>query len=573
MNGKSGVGQPSVSSAGRSGKVGSGSVNSGGDGKTVDKGKAKLVTSPTNASIAPKGTGLSAKELAGRIKQLNQVVSSIGAPSRPGPNGPTPKGKAAPNSKPVLRNPQTSGTPRFGSRIIGIRAPLSSPAVIEELDEDSATPSPISGNPKMAHRLTLSPDASRKTPAVAFLSQAEGEPSYRSYYDDKGREISRARVVKDVGEFSKRLSVVKSKDFHTKAVGLASSSVYHGSESIEMDFVRNGVRGTRMAGSQYIDVVEIAFEDNFSIGERFFVVLINPVALGGRLQLAAKMYEQCKANHLKFVYKPLQPATALGGIAFYFRNDTQNPIYETGLDELMHAADRDASNFKETNVWNPESLDVQISNVNLKYWDETAGDFAEDVQGMLTCEASASIPATQGTLGHFYLEYDYEFWAAELDYETQELGVVWVTIHWNAYTSVSGAPVRLIGVADGSGLASFQISAGTALETSEFLLVGAVHYAEVTGQGGLAWCTSQDTTTHSFARGQGFYLRFSGTSGNFTNSTTSMLVFADLNSASGVVVDTADAAADGQLQYKAGAAATGSMVLRCRAIPLASGVE
>lgn len=452
----------------------------------------------------------------------------------------------------------------------GVRA---AKVLVEDVGSDDETPKMVAGAGKLAHRLSIAPDFDKKGPIQLYVQQARDPqgPQYRMYTDKHGKVVSKARLVTSIADFEKRASMVGKSDYHTNAVGLATSSVYRGAENIEMDLLRKGVRGIRMAGSQYIDVVE-PYSDNLAIGERLFVVLINPVALGGRLQKAASMYEQCKAMHLKFIYKPLVPATTTGSCYMYFRNDTQNPIYETGLDELMHASDRSPGEFKDFSVWNSEFLEIDPSNTNLKYWDETANDFAEDVQGMLTLGASSALAA--GTsYGHLYLEYDYEFYASELDYETQEIGITYIHVTWTTYTSATSAPVRLIGTAPAAGVASFAFVNGTTPDSPEYLFVGTVT-DNIVMPAGLAWCSPNDTETHTFHAGQAFYFRLTGTSGVFTDSTTSLLIYDNLASASGVVIDTADAAADGQLLYKAGSAGNSeSLVFRCRRIPLASGQE
>lgn len=250
-----------------------------------------------------------------------------------------------------------------------------------------------------------------------------------------------------------------------------------------------------------------------------------------------------KFNHFKVVYKPVVPANTPGAVALYFRNDISNPVFETGLDELIAASSH--TSFVETTVWSPASITVNPSDVALKYWDEMSGDFATEVQGMITCITTSELSV--GTYGHLYLEYDVDFFSPELDYEVDEIGIVSLDLTWTAYNPGAGNPILWNFQAPISGAAT-AVWSGNPPPNVEYLAYGVVKEIDTASPSNTpapSWNTLDDVSAHTFQRGQGFFFRFRGP-GNWTDGNTAGFIYADLDSAQNI---SQDQPCNGQLVY------------------------
>lgn len=374
-------------------------------------------------------------------------------------------------------------------------------------------------------------------------------------------------------DFNKRVSAVNHKDFVSGAVGLAESSVYHGTESLEMDFVRNGVRGTRAAGHQLLRTVTVpTFVGAGPLeGARLLTKLLSPAALGGRLAWLAQAYEQCRVNHCYLVYKPVVAATVTGAIAMAFENDLSQPSTNTGTSVLTQASQNSA--FVDTQVWNPAGLRIDPSAMNVKYTTDAAGDPQYTAQGKITILAASALAA--GTYGHLYLEWDYEFFSPRMDLTISDDSSVAFILSWGLTGAVGvpvvrGEPVSMLCAPAAGGLAT----------ASAFVPVPAdgarLFYGEVVdriaGTASPTFETAVSPVAMNFNVGQTFYFRFAGETDVFTDGTMNLLVYADYESALQMVSADPYAHADGQLVYAltgtAGGATAEKVTMRCEQIQL-----
>lgn len=400
--------------------------------------------------------------------------------------------------------------------------------------------------------------AARGAPPAAALT--------RSYVTKAGKLVKTAEMVPDTTAFNRRLKEVRDPNFASKAVGVAESMIYHGSKTMQHDFVRDGVSGTRICGSQFLD--SVATVNNNFLGQRLTAVLVNPTALGSILAKLAALFEQSKVNHMRVLYKPVVPTTTAGALAMYFRNDVSSPSIQVGIDELQHAATHTA--FADFTVWSPSSIEIKPSDVALKYWDEMTGDFANDVQGLITIIASSDLAANT-VYGHLYLEYDVEFFSPELDYEVDEIGIFNIELDWVDAETTADNPIRF--VFDAVSAARVGWVESDPPTSSEYLLYGVlVNWTGVPPY----FCSHSETSAESFNPGQLMFFRLVGISGNWEDGSMQLIPFLDVNSASGsVTFDGHDDVADGQLLYYdthgEGQEVSGSVTFRCRLIPLGTG--
>lgn len=518
---------------------------------------AANVKQTTTKVVEPKEARIRA--LAGRVGKLNQLARQHTPSGGKAVQSVSAKGIGGGNS-PIGGGGAVSGKPADAVPLPAVKPPK------KKKQQPARDPNLKS----VEHPALIRVKGDRGTyllPAAAMGAGGVKSPKKsRDYKDAHGRVVATTQVVNNPAAFAKRMSEFSSPHATKKAVGIATSSLYHGSHPMEMDFVKDGVRGTRVAGNQYLDIVETGQAP--TEGCRLTFALVNPSALGAILKKMSQIYEQVKFNHFRVVYKPVVPTTTDGAIALYFRNDTSNPIYETGLDELKAASSHQS--FIETQVWNACHLEVKPSDIALKYWDEASGDFATEVQGMITVIATSSLLGST-TYGHLYLEYDAEFFSPELDYEVDEADIAVIRYDWNDIDVTAGNPLRMVGAVSGAGVGSFQFVSGT-LPSGEYLLYGVVSAVSDDFATGPEWCTLADNESHQFEVGQGFYIRFSGTTNQWLNSTMSSMIFADLDSASGTLSD--DDPANGQLVYKGDQSSrTAQITFRMRTLAMAEGQE
>nr|UHS71488.1 MAG: hypothetical protein 2 [Sobelivirales sp.] len=476
-----------------------------------------------------------------RVKQLNKLVGQhqrSGLESgRPATTPASPSGGGAHGG-----GSHGAGSPSAGAGII-VPAVKTTPKVAKapKTQPKQQPPQPTPVMVKTKDGMHLMPLAN---PPVKAME--------RQYKASDGRVVATTQVVPDFSHFAKRLNAVKSPSFIGKAVGIAESQLYHGSKPMESDFVRNGIRGTRLAGSQYLDTVKA--ESNIGIGQRLTFCLVNPIALGSVLAKLAQTFEQVKFNHLKVVYKPVVPTTTTGSIAFYFRNDVNTPMLSVGLDELNSAATHQA--FIETTVWNAASIDIKPSDVALKYWDEMTGVFSEEVQGMIVVIATSTLTAG-ATYGHLYLEYDAEFYAPELDTDVEEVDVLFTSDTWTSYVATGGTTMTQIYQAAAAPLPT-AAWIGDTLPSTEFVGYGVV--TAITGTPP-QWITVRDPTPRDYALGQGFYVNFGElVAGTWTDGSRYMHLFTTPDS-----IGTSDGGS--QVLYAASGTFTGSITLRLRFYP------
>jgi hypothetical protein len=398
---------------------------------------------------------------------------------------------------------------------------------------------------------------------------------FRVYTDGKGKEVTRARMVNSNAPFEQRINKVKSKTFAETAVGLAESSVYHGSESLERDFIKGTKRGTRVAGHQLLRTVStvdaIAGE-----GRRIRSRMVSPAAMGGRLGYLASAFEQFKANHFKVIYKPVVAATVPGAIAIAFENDVGIPGTEIGADVLQKYSM--FANFTDTTVWTCDELDVDPSCINVKYSTDSNTEPGEGCQGRITILSSSALTANT-TYGHIYLEYDFEFWAPKLDLSVAEDNEVSFSLR--SLTYVAAADSALIyysfSSSPSAGNPPRVLFASALPDNAAHMYYGEVVTKALTGND-VSWETPENTGAEIFEVGQTLFFRWNGSSDTFTDGTMALSVFADYNSAMNAQTFDVDEApfqyTNGQLLYS-GDQTTGNLVtfIRAEMINLDDNVE
>jgi len=385
-----------------------------------------------------------------------------------------------------------------------------------------------------------------------------------------GKKVLTTTVVDTPGPFQQRINVVSSKKYHETAVGLNESLIYHGSKQLEHDFVEKGIRGTRVAGSQFLDLVQTG-EQNGAQGNRLTFRFLNPEALGSLLEKQSNTYEQSKFNHCKVVYKPIVPATTAGAIAFWFQNEIDENQTENGLELIQQASTRQA--FVDTTVWNPAAIDIDPSSLLKKYWNDASGEFGMEIQGMVVVCASGALAALS-TFGHLYLEYDVTFWSPSIDQSLDEVNVMTGIQQFTAYDPNPDSIVVMACKTAASGEATFGFSVGSSIPTdAAVVLYGVVQY--MTGTAPI-WNTNDNPTPRAIKVGDGLFMRALDTTGgnDWTDGTILLYVFADMLSAG--IADLGqgeDAANNGQIKWATTTAFTGAVKLRLADVRISTGQD
>jgi hypothetical protein len=337
---------------------------------------------------------------------------------------------------------------------------------------------------------------------------------------------------------------------------VAMANQWAGSAFSEHEMIKDGKRCIRVFGREFLGAVQANHNQasTLPIGARLLAIPLAPTALGGRLALYAHEYEEHELHMMKVVYEPVVPTSTSGALAMYFRNDIGIQTLEVGRAELAHASTHPS--FVQTSVWDPTEMLLDPDDVMLEYFDEEVGDFRMEVQGLLTVIAASGLDLTSSApYGNVYIEYDFTFTGAELDYEIEEVPSIPFTIEFTASNSTitEGKTVILevefTPAPHAFSLPVFQYLAGnlTKGEIQGYLFYGVID--ETLGDAGLwKFSTVNDDTNHTFVVGQALWFRFMHVGGT---EDVIALAFADLasaqTSATSLVAD--EGGTEGQLYW------------------------
>ena len=149
---------------------------------------------------------------------------------------------------------------------------------------------------------------------------------------------------------------------------------------------------------------------------------VSPHSMGSHLALYADLYEEHEYKHMKVRYVPGVPATEIGSVAVYFRNDIGTPSTTIGRAEFAHASTHPS--FVSTPIYQAVEMEIHPEDINLSYFDETTGDFRLETQGLVVTLAASQIDQPTNvttTIGNLYVEYMVEFRGAETEYDIVEV--------------------------------------------------------------------------------------------------------------------------------------------------------
>ncbi len=413
----------------------------------------------------------------------------------------------------------------------------------------------------------------------------------RSQNGGRGRGMGTARItsspsppsVKERAYKLNGLTVEKATVHHTKhsynkaiaklGTPLREGGMFGLSGSHEFESFERGEHHLRLAGREYLGEASTGRLDGatYPIGARFNggLWVISPNAIGGRLALAAKQFQEHKMIRATVHYVPSVDATIGGQALMCFSNDP-------GIEAIVlgDAAVRHASTFSDSlpfQIYEHASMDIHPQSAESRYFDENAGDERLTAQGILQLMATSQIPGSTkyaGVYGNLWLEYEYDFYAPALDDELDDIYVGNFTATVSASTlfaaydnvlfSTAASPEPQMGATYPPGL--------TATDSVNYLMYGTIE--SVTGDwANFTWLARGDTATYNFSPGMGFYMNSyleAGGAGVIRTSLSTNLV------ASNMSVPTADSGPTGQLQWAAasGTPTSGTITFSVRTVCL-----
>lgn len=337
-------------------------------------------------------------------------------------------------------------------------------------------------------------------------------------------------VVERVPRFSRQMTQAEESKVRnavkaaasTEDAPVATGTIMHGVPTSEHEYMddKRG-RVVRATGAMLLDTVSTGESNNLK-GRRTGLYLISPAALGGRLALLAKTFEQHKAIRCTIIYSPVVPTTQAGALMFYARNDVTAASTDVGPDELRHAATH--PDWMQTPVWKQSSMEIQPSNINVRYFDDENNP-ADSIQSILQIECADDMDASKD-YGNVFIHYDFEFYAESLDYSEGQQITPQVECSLIGYNiPATGTPFST-DFYDISASNSFRwvIDPGSPLPDS----FNQVFYGVVTEASGdaLTIFTVADATPVVVTPGQGFYLATTGIPGSqWTNGSVSGALF------------------------------------------------
>jgi len=319
------------------------------------------------------------------------------------------------------------------------------------------------------------------------------------------------------------------RSFKQAGVPVAEGHNWYGSDAHEYHFIKDGRQAVRVHGQQFLTTIEAGSEPP-GIGNRFRhgVIPVSPSDLGGRLEVLATVYQEHKAMSFSVHYAPTVPSTTTGAIAIFFQNDIGIQTDIIALEEFVHASNNE--HFVETQVWEEVMLDISPENMIVKYADEESGDFRLETQGLIQVISASNVLPVNTSLGNLFIRYDFEFYAAELDFEIDDVTEMAPVLNKLAvsYGTIDGMPVRFpVATAAGAGIFFELPSPYQATDMPNYLFVGVLSTGTIPTD--FTWATRDDTASRTFGRGQCIWFRFL-----VENSTVYAIPFVDMASASAV---------------------------------------
>lgn len=280
---------------------------------------------------------------------------------------------------------------------------------------------------------------------------------------------------------------------------VAEGQQVRGSEMHQVESVKDGKRIVRVGGQMSLGQVAQVTSSTFR-GGHLSVFPISPESLGGRLGLMAKDYEEQVFHLLEIIYVPGVPTTTAGSLGMWFNNDIAVPTWVLGEDSVAHGATHDS--FIQTPVWESATISVKPEDTLKRYFNEEAGDFRLEVQGLVHIIATSTLPA--GPYGSLFLKYDCSFSSPELDYEVQDVETGELVLTWTAFVCATDDPIIFDSRAPAATLATWG-AAGFSV-VPEQLYYGACTLGPVSGFPP-GWRTTNAVENHLFSVGMVFWFR------------------------------------------------------------------
>ncbi len=297
---------------------------------------------------------------------------------------------------------------------------------------------------------------------------------------------------------------------------------------------------------------------------------LGPQFIGGIASQEARMYQLAKLHHARFFFVPIEGAAAQGTIFAYYSADIGQRTDQDDM-ESHFAHLTQLSQSEEAPIWTPFCLEVKPDDVNLKYFDNTSGDYRTQVQGFVNYVIGSQPKDSQGNnltatiLGHVYMEYWFEFSSRALDLEVAMN--VTSTIVWNGGTTnvamVAGDPVEFYLAPGGKATFAHATSswpsnperyvASVILETAPSLSATGLFGATGSPNGEIGYYLPADNTDYAFGypRGRQYWMRIFPEAGSSTDYVC--FFYSNLADASNAINDgnsvPQTGTSDGQLLY------------------------
>jgi len=340
---------------------------------------------------------------------------------------------------------------------------------------------------------------------------------------------------------------------------MRESSIYRGSENIEMDTYKGGKAGIRIAG--HLDLTELkTLASALTEGCTMSTIPLAPEWLGGTPSANSLLYEQSKVNHVKMVYKPYVDPLESGAVAFSFENNPDRPSMDVGTPALKKYAE---GTYVDTKITESCSLTIRPADMNVRY--DADGGGTQSIQGMLRVLSASPLDASLG-LGHLYLEYDMDFYSPTLSSPVTEPTESKALLTFGNVTHAVGDVMVF----------ACELAAG-GFSTADFVTPppdgGYVFVCNVTASTGLTptvAAANLQQNQHLGTVGQEFYARtISYGSTDFTNGSIELVLFSTLETAQQFAADIDGVASDGQLYYGAPyVGGTGTISISTIAVPV-----
>jgi len=322
---------------------------------------------------------------------------------------------------------------------------------------------------------------------------------------------------KQIGTMTRSIGINR---LETKSVGISQDNTVRIGKMHRHEYTTKGGRAIQFVGSLWLSDLAVTLPatpkdstgatiTGASQGTRLASIPLNAASLGGVIHAESRLFMEQHIHHLEVKYVHTVPNTTAGEIAVYTRADPTIPMYDTGSDEVAHAAS--TGEFLAASVCTDWVHRVDPLDVTKAVFTQDSSDPRFEFEGMLTIIATEPILAN--VLGDMYVNVDISFMGEALSYELDDPSSTLLSIaFYNPANQDEGTPIQVVFQDNGIPPPLDQVNGVfvTPPSTTDVMaILTCMGYSTAPVGGGLQFCLENDSRARAFDFGQSYVMTFS----------------------------------------------------------------